>query len=87
MSEVALTIIGYADADGNRQDLMPGDSIPAKVFSVAEKNHLREIGAIGEAPVTPEQVASKDDEITSLKEALAAANEQLAKAKLLTPPK
>ena len=72
MSEVALTDIKHGLEDGSVVEVKQGDKIPSTIPAAAVRI-LRDSGAVGEAPVTREDIDSKDARIAELEKALAEA--------------
>ena len=72
MSEVALTDIKHGLEDCSVVEVKQGDKIPSTIPAVAVRI-LRDSGAVGEAPVTREDIDSKDARIAELEKALAEA--------------
>lgn len=82
MAEVALTAIALGhEVNGKyeRVEVRAGDKLPAWVPN-ADKEALRENGALGEPAPTQEEIDSKDAEIERLKALLSEAQAEAAKA-------
>ena len=72
MSEIALTDIRHGLDDGTVIEVKQGNKIPSTIPGSALRA-LRDAGAVGEAPVTKEEISSKDARIAELEKALAEA--------------
>lgn len=72
MSEIALTDIRHGLDDGTVIEVKQGNKIPSTIPGSALLA-LRDAGAVGEAPVTKEEISSKDARIAELEKALAEA--------------
>ena len=72
MSEIALTDIRHGLDDGTVIEVKQDNKIPSTIPGSALLA-LRDAGAVGEAPVTKEEISSKDARIAELEKALAEA--------------
>lgn len=72
MSEIALTDIRHGLDNGTVIEVKQGNKIPSTIPGSALRS-LRDAGAVGEAPVTKEEISSKDARIAELEKALAEA--------------